>query len=84
MERLVSEYGLQTPSPRQAPRVKREAEAYASLDMGKRMNYLIHDTKKMIQSPKYGPRVMDPGDPNYKLDQGESAATRLKTSTYCK
>lgn len=70
MERLVSEYGLQTPSPRQQPRVKREAEAYASLDMGRRMNYLIHDTKKMVQSPKYGPRVMDPGDPNYKLDQG--------------
>lgn len=66
----MSEYGLQTPSPRQAPRVKPEAQTAASLDMGKRMNHLMHDSKKMVESARHGPRVLSDGDPNYKLDQG--------------
>ena len=35
------------------------------------MEYLVHDSTKLVKSARHGPRVKSEGDPNYTLDQGE-------------
>ncbi|XP_012943404.1 uncharacterized protein LOC101847371 [Aplysia californica] len=72
MNKLLTNYGHNRPSPRPLARVKPEAEETADMSKGGRMNSLMHNPSEMHETPRNAPRVKREAEVTAEYGKGAS------------